>query len=473
MKLFKNAIILVVVLGLLLTAYLLFKDKIGGSTDNDYTPRDITKIIDVSTMDMVEMTIQNADGAFTFKHELVKQKNEGEEEKEVWKWLLVSPEGFKYDESKVNSVAINFSSLSADKVIEEEAQDLSQYGLNKPPVVITVKLSDGTVKELELGDMTPTKGAYYAKEKDINKVYTVGSYTGDKLIVSKNDLKNKTLFTFTGEDITAMSMKRNGAVVFESHKQGDYDWTLTQPIKGTANASAISPMQEAIAGMSVVEFIEEKPTDLKKYGLENPKYVLEARTQGETVKIFLGNEADGGKNYYAKVSDDEEVFTVSAELLTFLDKPIEEIVEVFAYIVNINTVNRVTVEMDGRTDVLDIKTDEEDKDNDVFKFNGTDVSEVKDEKDSQIIRKYYQALIGITLSKVEPLAEPSGKPEITLTYELKEDPGVMKVEFVPKDEYMYYVKRNGEYTGILVSKGKFDEEEGMRDMYNRLNKAMN
>jgi hypothetical protein len=466
MKLYKNAIIVIAVLGVLVAAYLLFKDKIGGSND-DYSNRDITRIIDISTSDMVEMTMQTSDGTFVFKQETVK-----EDDREVKKWLLVSPEGLKYDESKVNSVAINFSSIIADKVIEEEAKDLRVYGLDNPAVV-SARLADGTEKAIEIGDLTPTKGGYYVKEKGVNKVYTMGSYSGEKLKVSKNDLRDKTLFTFAAEDIIKLTMERNGKTVFEAQKEGEYDWTLITPIKGTANASAISPMQEAVAALSVSEFVEENPADFGIYGLANPAYVLEAETAEKDVGIMLGSEMEDGSKFYAKTTESDEVFTVSSEPFNFLDKPIEEIVEVFAYIVNIKDINKIVVEMDGRVDTINIQTDEEDSDKDVFHFNGMDVSALKDEKDSQLIRKYYQALIGVTLAKVDASAEPEGEAEITFTYYLKKVPGTMKVEFVPKDERMYYVFRNGEYTGILVEKEKFDEPEGVRDMYGKLKEVMN
>lgn len=470
MKLYRNAIILVVIVGLLAGAYVFAKNI--KSQDDTTTGNDIIRIFDLDTTKMVELTLENNEGTFVFVRETVKEKDsEGKEvERKVWK--IKSPDDLKINESNVNSIAINFATLIADKVVEENAADMSKYGLDKP-VVLTVKMDDGTVKTLEIGNETPTKGGYYAKEKGNSKVYVIGSYTGQKLKATKNDIRDKALFGITSEDIIRLTMTRGETMVFSAKKTGDYDWTMLEPIQGNVNSSAIVPMLDAISQANVQEFIEENPLDLGKYGLLKPAYSFEFETSTGKNKLLFGYEKEKGSSIYAKLEDVNEVFTVSLGAFNFIDKPLKEIIEVFAYIVNINDVNKITVEMDGYTVNCELQTDKEDSDKDKFFVNGKDVSGLKDDKDSQYFRKYYQALIGVTLSDVEIGAEPSGTPEITFTYYLKKDPGVMKVEFVPKNERYYYVLRNGQYTGILVDKKKFDEPEGVRDMYKKLMDAMN
>jgi hypothetical protein len=149
----------------------------------------------------------------------------------------------KIDESKVSSIATNISSLVAEKIIEEEAGDISIYGLDKP-VLISVKMDDGTLKTLEIGNETPTKSGYYVKVKDEKKVYTIGSYTGKILKVGKNDVKARDLFSIKPEEITEFSLERGESLVFKAKKSGDFDWIMTSPIQGNVNISAISPMLE-------------------------------------------------------------------------------------------------------------------------------------------------------------------------------------------------------------------------------------
>jgi len=470
MKLYRNAVILAVIVGLLAGAYFYFKDKKQSSFTSDRG--DIIRIFDLSTDKMTGMILENEDGTFVFEKETVKEKNDDGKEVERKVWVIKSPSDLKIDESRVNSIAINFSSLIADKIIEEEAADLAKYGLDKP-VTVSVRMDDGTVKALEIGDKTPTGGAYYVKEKGGAKVYTIGSYTGERLKARKNDIRDKKLFSFASDDITGLSMHRGSSEIFAAEKTGEYEWTMLSPIQGNVNSSAVAPMLDAISQASVMNFIEENPADLGKYGLASPPYSFEFRTSAGKNKLLLGYEKEKNSEIYAKLADSNEVFTISLSSFTFLDKPLKEIIEVFAYIVNINDVDKITVEMDGYTAECKLETDKEDKDKDRFWVNGKEVTELKDDKDSQLFRKYYQALIGVTLSDVEVGAVPTGAPEITFTYYLKKEPGTMKVEFVPKDGSYYYVRRNGQYTGIIVAKKKFDEPEGVRDMYRKLTEALN
>lgn len=470
MKLYRNAVILLVVAALLAGAYLFISNR---KQDDQLISEsnDTTKIFDLDTAEMTEITIENQDEKLAFVRDIVKEKkgDGSEEERKIWK--IKHPEGLKIDESSVNSIAINFSSLTADKVIEENATDFSIYGLDKP-TVISVKMNDGSVHTIEIGDMTPTKSAYYARTKDSTKVYTIGSYEGNKIKAGKNDIRDKMVFGLNSEDIIYISMGRQGENIFSAEKSDEYNWAMLSPIQGEADSSAVYPMLEAISQINVNEFIEDSATDLCKYGLDNPSYSLEFKTSTSEGCLLLGAEKEKGKTIYAKLADSNEVFTLSTGNFSFLDKPLKEIVSVFAYIVNIADVKKITVEMDGYTVNCELETDEDDKDNDKFWVDGISVENLKDERDSQYFRKYYQSLIGVVLSDIEIGAVPEGKAEITFTYYLRKSPGTMKVEFVPKDDFYYYVFRNGEYSGILVSRKSFDDPDGVRDTYKKLREAI-
>ena len=44
----------------------------------------------------------------------------------------------------------------------------------------------------------------------------------------------------------------------------------------------------------------------------------------------------------------------------------------------------------------------------------------------------------------------------------------MKVGFIPRDADTYYAMKDDKYTGIVINKSAFDEEEGPRKSYQRL-----
>lgn len=442
MKLYRNAAILVVVLALLFGAYWFLKDKMPAKQADEETKT--IKLTDYTDDKLSQVSVENKEGVFVI-------------EKKDKDWVLVSPTNIKADSSKLSSISTNASSIIADKVIEENPKDLSVFGLDKP-VIVTLKLKDGGEKAVLIGSQTPTKAGYYAKLKAETKVYVVDSYTAEKLLFKKNDIRDTTLYTLKAEDVISLSMDRDGSNVFTSKKATDVAWTMMKPIEGNVNTAAIEPMLTALSGVAVKEFIEENPADLGKYGLDKPAYVMDFATSSKSFKLILGTEKTKGSEIYAKLDGSNEVFTIDETAFTFLDKPFKEIIEVFVYIVNIDKVNKIELDMDGKKttfglDVYKDKDGQADADKDKFTIDGKDASG-KDENDKQPFRTFYQELIGIGLDNIEPGATPSGTAEIAITYYLKEAPGTMKVEFVPKDANYYYVIKNGKYTGILVDKTK-------------------
>jgi hypothetical protein len=443
MKFYKNAIILVIIVALLVGAYVLVtRDK----PESEENVSDLIRLTDYTSDEVESLTLENPAGTF-----VIVRKDD--------KWVLSLPTDLRYDSSTLSSIVINASSIVADRLVEENAQDIAKYGFNDP-VTVRLKTNDGKETLLEIGDKTPTKSGYYIKFAGKNDVYIISTYTGDYLVKDRNGMRSKKLFDFVYDDINTLAMNRGGQNVFRSVKEKDdfSSWTMTEPIKGSMNSAALSPMLEALSGTTVDEFVEDKPSDLAQYGLDEPAYEFEFGTAtAGTYKLLMGDEKEKGSTIYAKLDNSDEVFTVSiSSYNAFLDKPLKEIVSVFAYIVNIDQVKKIDLTMDGKTTnmVLDVYKDAEgnsDADKDKFYVNGIDASG-KDENDDQPFRKFYQALIGIGLDEIDVESKPEGNAEITVNYTLKD--GSMKVEFIPKDENYYYVVRNGEYAGILVKKNK-------------------
>ncbi len=458
MKLYRNAIILLVIVALLVGVYFLIRSK--KPDDLPTQPDEYESLTDYTSDQIESVTLENSDGTFI----IIKKDND---------WALSAPTDLKYDPSALSSIVINSASIIADKVVEEDPQDLSIYGLDDPAIA-RVEVKDGTVTTIEIGDKTPTKGGYYVKVAGTSKVYVISSFTGDKLVTGRNGMRIKQLFDFTADKIDSLAMNRRGESVFASAMDKESgSWSMISPIKGSVNETAFAPMLEALTNTMILEFIEDKPADLSLYGLDKPAYefVFNAEGAGE-IKLQMGTEMKKGSSIYAKLDGNDEVFTIDMTPYTFLDKPLKEIINVFAYIVNIDQVKKIDLTMDGKTTnmTLDVYKDAEgnsDNDKDKFYVNGIDASG-KDEKDDQPFRKFYQALIGVCIDEIDLEGKPEVSADITIDYTLKD--GTMRVEYISKDENFYYVVRNGEYAGVLVKKrNKTDFGiDGMKQAYDTM-----
>lgn len=454
MKFYRNAIILVAVVALLAGAYFLLNNLLPEEEGPTHNTPDSTKIVDFDSLETKKLIVKYPE------EELVLVKIDDEN------WQLTSDKDLKLDNSRVRSIAINLSSVFVEKTIEENANDISVYGLDEP-VVVTAIQDDESKYTLLIGDKTPTEGAYYAKLESDNNIYTIDKYTANKILASKNDLKLTTLFDVAVEDITELSLERNGELAFDTVKDGN-EWKMTHPLQTKADLAKVGKIIDAICGLTVKSYIDDN-SDLASFGLDGPEYILSFTAKEMNHQILFGDELDG-KEIYAKLGNRQDVFKLDVETVNFLDTPVKEVVDCFVALPNINDVSKVVAEIDGYKDISEIEADE-DSDVEKFTFNGKDAT-VENEKGDSLFKKYYQGLLqsGI-MDDLDITGQPEGNAEIVITY-YKENGEEIKIEFISRDEFYYYIVKNGKYTGLVVNKKTFDEDDGLRRTRKNLAEAV-
>jgi hypothetical protein len=463
MKLYRNAIVLIVVLGLLIGAYVVIS-KTNSNSSSSTTPqgnnKQVMSVTNFNKDDITEIDIANKDQKYVFT------KN-----KDTWK--VVTPVISKVDTSKIDAIANDISNIIGLKLIEENASDLSRYGLDKP-IKVSAKLKDGSTKAVELGRKTPTEEAYYAKLAGTNKVYTIGIYTGDDFSVTLNDLKDRGVFSsIKSADIKGFTLSKSSSLVFSVNKVTDSNWEITAPIKGSANMDKLSPILDSIPQFSVKEYVNASSGSLQNYGLKTPAYSMNIVTKSGTTKVLLGDEKVKGSEIYAKLGDSSDVFVMDETTLNFIDTPLNSIMDTYLYVASFPDIEHITLNIDGKT--IDSKIQSasvKDSKNDKYTVNGKDATGLKDTDGEKLFNKYARTLMALSLSDLEISAKPQGKANITLTYFLKKAPGKVKFEFVSKDSSYYYVVKNDKYTGMLISKSDFDAKGGIRETYKKLLKDL-
>lgn len=459
MKLYRNLIILVVVLLAIVGSILIYNFVFKSDT----SPVD-DKSISISKFEsdkVSEFTLEGTEGKIVFK------KNGTE-------WELVSGGNFPLDKTNVSSVITNMADLTAYKLIEENVSSMEKYGLDKP-YKITVKLSDGTESVVEVGNMTPTKQGYYVKKGGSNTVYAIYSYTGDSIVATKEELRNKYLFDVVSTDIIKFAMDRNGKRVIAAEKSEKEGWQLSVPIKGNANLVKLTTALDALSRTLAFGYKEVNAQELSEYGLDKPAYVIESATADKNVKLLLGKRNESNSSIYGMFDGGSEVFSVDANSLSFIDiKPIE-VCETLVFCPSIYDVSETVVSIDGKTITAKIQSDSAKPEDDKFIIDGIDVMNKGEagKEGAEAFRNYYRSLVGLTCNDIELLDQkPAGTPEITITYALEKAPGKMVVEFVPKDDKNYYIVKNGEYSGMVMRKSAFDQADGIRRNYENLMKVV-
>ena len=456
MKLYRNAIILLVILGALVGAYFLISNKINSDAADD------TATLDPETINVVKFEKDNINYiGYDNEYGKFSISLNGDT------WSIEPAMEFTMDSLVANAAAIDISAVIADKVIEEDAKDLAKYGLDKPSTV-TVGLKDGTKRVIEFGDKTPTNDAMYVKMKDENKVYTVGSYYFNKLLMKRGQFIIQEILPVEETEIKTFSITKDGTLLYSLNFVSDSEVDITAPIVERGDATKTQPIKASLVTLVMTDIVDENPTDLAKYGLENPKYVIEFGTSDTTKKIAIGNDISSGAAY-AKFVDSKGVFELDTSPLTFLDMGLTDVLDVFVYLPNITDVSSVEINIDGKKVVSEITHSGDNEQ--TFKVEGKDAN-MKNDKGDSVFRAYYQAIIGLTFKKYDPSLTPTGTPEVTIKYNLR-DGKTVTVGLISKDNNYYYAMKDGKYTGRLILKTKLDESDGIRPTLDSLLQAIN
>lgn len=322
MKLYRNAFILLAVVVLLGAVYFVTSRKSAAENLQNFSQTNTIKVLNLNTDTIKEIDIEHK------KERLVFLKKEN-------KWTLAEPSDLKYDQTLADGLPLSIFYFTASKVIEEKANDLAQYGLDNPSV-LSVKTEDGKLGILEIGNQTSSKDSYYLKIKDSDKVYIIDKTKVDSILLTPKSIKDKNVLSLRRElqsrkladDIVSLSMEKNSNLVFTARKnENDGSWSLTSPVEGNVDKGKISPILNAISKVLALEFIDDNPANLDKYGLKKPNYSLEFENSAGKKKLLIGDEKETGSEFYAMVEGNKDVFSLNEAGFNFLDKPLQEFIE--------------------------------------------------------------------------------------------------------------------------------------------------
>jgi hypothetical protein len=120
------------------------------------------------------------------------------------------------------------------------------------------------------------------------------------------------------EELTVKSDK--GEIT--SLKKSDDKWQITQPVSTPAADSDVAVVTSAVGQMEINRVVDEKPADLKEYGLDPPRLEVEFKANGGKTsgKVLIGDKTPTPGNLYAKKGDEPRVFLVADYLEASLNK---------------------------------------------------------------------------------------------------------------------------------------------------------
>src|SRR2546430_12619969 len=176
------------------------------------------------------------------------------------KWQITSPKSIGVDDSAIAGMLSTLSSLKSERLVEERAANLGQYGLAEPKLEVDIADKNNTVRKLLIGDDTPTGSGAYAQLAGDPRVFTVASFTKTSLDKGLNDLRDKRLITAEADKITRLELSvKQQTIEFSRDKE---QWQILKPTPVRADGAKVDELVSKItdAKMDLTAASTESPS---------------------------------------------------------------------------------------------------------------------------------------------------------------------------------------------------------------------
>jgi hypothetical protein len=298
-------LLLVVLAGL--GGYIFFYEAGRELPDPNAKPRAFDQL---ASGNIEEISIKNADGQ-TSRAQL-----------ENGNWQLVEPVKTDADDGVVGTVTSNLASLEVQRVVDEKAGDLKQYGLEPARIDVGFRLKDQKeLQHLLVGDKTATGGDFYAKRPNETRVFLISSYLDSIFNRAPFDLRDKVILKFERDKVEGVEVVE-GTSSIQFSRMGT-EWRIAKPVAARADYAAAEGLLTRLSSTNMLKVVEEEPADLRKYGLDRPSMTASAIAGSTRATLLVGRKADDG-GFYAKDAARPTVFTIEEALATDLGKDIAD-----------------------------------------------------------------------------------------------------------------------------------------------------
>lgn len=425
MRSYRLTVILLIILAVSIGVYAL----IGAAK-----PSESSKLIYSYEKDsIVEISITAGESKTTFVN------NSGQ-------WEMTEPEKYKINKELVDILARKLENLEALRVIEKDSKELGRYGLDKPGLCVNFKLKDGKKKSLLIGVETASKFQNYVKDGDGSTIYTV---TQTDLDCFKNgrtaEFRDRNFLSVDRTKLSSFGLDINKKRELKLVEYEAGKWEFAEPCRVNAKNDAVKDILKGIVQLKIKDFIEDNPTDLARYSLDNPLYTLQLGDKnGKTQTMHFGKADEDMKAVYMMLDDMKGVFTISTEGFVPESIKIGDLLSEAPLSIGIGKVSSITVNNRGIVSKFIRDTAKED---DIFTLAGKQLN-------MENFTALYVNLMALTSDGYDA-GNKGESPDLSVTYELLDNSRIT-MELTKRNESSYYLTVDGKPMPFYVGSQKVE-----------------
>jgi hypothetical protein len=237
------------------------------------------------------------------------------------KWQITAPKTLGADQEAVSSLLSSVSSLNSDRLVEDKAVDLNQYGLAQPALELDVISKDAKPRTLLLGDDTPAGNAVFAKLEGDPRVFTIASYNKSSIDKTVNDLRDKRLLTVDFDKLSQVEIvTKKQDIEFGRNKQ---EWQIVKPRPSRADNFQVEEIVRKLRDAKMDTATSDADAKKASAAFASGTQVATAKVTdaAATQELLIRKSKD---DYYAKSTAVPGIYKVPNDFGTGLDKNVDD-----------------------------------------------------------------------------------------------------------------------------------------------------
>ena len=235
-------------------------------------------------------------------------------------WRLREPLDFAADESAVSSTLGTLATLEADRRLSSDEVDPAVYGLDDPPIKITLRTGEGGETGLDISDEMPLGSKRVVRIAGTDEIVVVPGWFVSDLEREVDDWRSREVMDISEDQVASIDIgagdDRIRAVRLKDR------WQLLEPLEDLAGRDHLRNLVSDLDSLRIEEFLDH-PVDPADLGLDAPEYEITVirADGGEPLRLDLGSTREGESGVeVACRRGDGEFFWASERVRTRLSK---------------------------------------------------------------------------------------------------------------------------------------------------------
>jgi hypothetical protein len=184
-------------------------------------------------------------------------------------WTLTAPQAWDADSAELNRLANSSTTLSRESVIEQNATNLTRFGLNPAHLGLRIKTKDGKEFGIDWGSNNPTGNSTYAVLSGTKDVFLMPANAANSFNKKIEDLRDHTILKFESTEVRSVTIK-NPKGTIDIFKDDSDRWWFKGTEKRAADGPEVRGILNALSMGKAKEFFNENANDYANTGLDKP-----------------------------------------------------------------------------------------------------------------------------------------------------------------------------------------------------------